>query len=121
MISHKTSNSVGDEFKSLWQATSTQLEIDSFEDNLDCDILIIGAGFTGLSAALHLSELEQDVVVVDAVEPGYGASGRNGGQVIPGLKLYPEEVRKQLGDEKGNAVINATNCSADLEIGRAHV
>ena len=114
MISHKTSNSVGDEFKSLWQATSTQLEIDSFEDNLDCDILIIGAGFTGLSAALHLSELEQDVVVVDAVEPGYGASGRNGGQVIPGLKLYPEEVRKQLGDEKGNAVINATNCSADL-------
>ncbi len=114
MISHKTSNSVGDEFKSLWQATSTQLEIDSFEDNLDCDILIIGAGFTGLSAALHLSELEQDVVVVDAVEPGYGASGRNGGQVIPGLKLYPEEVRKQLGDEKGNAVINATNGSADL-------
>ena len=114
MISHKTSNSVDDEFKSLWQATSTQLEIDSFEDNLDCDILIIGAGFTGLSAALHLSELEQDVVVVDAVEPGYGASGRNGGQVIPGLKLYPEEVRKQLGDEKGNAVINATNGSADL-------
>ena len=58
MISHKTSNSVGDEFKSLWQTTSTQLEIDSFEDNLDCDILIIGAGFTELSAALHLSELE---------------------------------------------------------------
>ena len=41
------------------------------------------------------------MVVVDAVEPGYGASGRNGGQVIPGLKLYPEEVRNSLAMKKG--------------------
>ncbi len=99
---------------SLWSATATTLDIDSLEVDISCDILIIGAGFTGLSAALHLAEMGQNVVVVDAIEPGYGASGRNGGQVIPGLKLYPDEVRKRLGDEKGNTVITATNQSADL-------
>jgi glycine/D-amino acid oxidase-like deaminating enzyme len=47
------------------------------------DVCIIGAGFTGLSAALHLAEAGARVVVFEAEEPGYGASGRNGGQVNP--------------------------------------
>jgi glycine/D-amino acid oxidase-like deaminating enzyme len=46
---------------------------------------VIGAGFTGLSTALHLREAGVDVAIVEAMEPGWGASGRNNGQVIPTL------------------------------------
>jgi NADPH-dependent 2,4-dienoyl-CoA reductase/sulfur reductase-like enzyme len=54
------------------------------------DIVVVGAGYTGLSAALHAAERGADVVVLDAAEPGWGASGRNGGQIIPGLKHEPD-------------------------------
>ena len=53
------------------------------------EVLVVGAGYLGLSAALHLAEAGRDVVVLDAEAPGWGASGRNGGQVIPGLKYDP--------------------------------
>jgi glycine/D-amino acid oxidase-like deaminating enzyme len=65
------------------------------------DVCIIGAGFTGLSAALHLAEAGGRVVVIDAEEPGYGASGRNGGQVNPGLKPDPDEIERVYGPEQG--------------------
>jgi gamma-glutamylputrescine oxidase len=50
------------------------------------DVVVIGAGFTGLSAALHLAEAGFDVVVLDAARVGWGASGRNGGLLIPGQR-----------------------------------
>jgi glycine/D-amino acid oxidase-like deaminating enzyme len=53
-------------------------------------VAIIGAGYTGLSAALHLAEAGRDVVVLEAVEVGERASGLNGGQVIPGVKHDPD-------------------------------
>jgi len=54
---------------------------------------VIGAGFTGLSTALHLREAGVDVAVVEAAEPGWGASGRNNGQVIPTLsRPDPEDI-----------------------------
>ncbi len=65
------------------------------------DVLVIGAGFTGLSTALHLAESGVDVVVVDAEEPGFGASGRNGGQVNPGLKPDPDAVERAFGPARG--------------------
>ena len=49
------------------------------------DVVIIGAGFTGLSTALHLRRAGIETLVLDAAEPGWGASGRNNGQVIPTL------------------------------------
>lgn len=49
-------------------------------------VVVVGGGFTGLSTALHLAERGVDVAVLEAHEPGWGASGRNGGQVNPGLK-----------------------------------
>jgi glycine/D-amino acid oxidase-like deaminating enzyme len=60
-------------------------------------VAIVGGGYTGLSAALHLAELGVDVAVLEAHEPGWGASGRNGGQVNPGLKTDPDQVEKDLG------------------------
>ena len=54
---------------------------------------MIGGGFTGLSTALHLREAGVDVAVVEAMEPGWGASGRNNGQVIPTLsRPDPEDI-----------------------------
>ena len=57
-------------------------------------VCVVGGGFTGLSTALHLAEYDVDVVVLEAEEPGWGASGRNGGQVNPGLKFNPDDVEK---------------------------
>src|SRR5215470_4919738 len=67
---------------------------------------IIGGGFTGLSAALHLAEQGVDTVVLEAHEPGWGASGRNGGQVNPGLKHDPDQVEADFGPDLGRRMIN---------------
>ena len=62
------------------------------------DVVVIGAGFTGLSTALHLREAGTDVIVVEAMEPGWGASGRNNGQVIPTLsRPDPDDIIKRHG------------------------
>jgi glycine/D-amino acid oxidase-like deaminating enzyme len=62
---------------------------------------IVGGGFTGLSAALHLAEAGVEAIVLEANEPGYGASGRNGGQVNPGLKWEPDDLVESFGPELG--------------------
>ena len=68
-------------------------------------VAVIGGGFTGLSAALHLAEQGTDVVVLEAHEPGWGASGRNGGQVNPGLKPDPDTVVRDFGAELGERMV----------------
>ncbi len=47
-----------------------------------CDVCVVGGGYTGLSTALHLAERGYDVVVLEAEKIGWGASGRNGGQIV---------------------------------------
>jgi len=68
-------------------------------------VAIIGGGFTGLSTALHLAEQGTDVAVLEAHEPGWGASGRNGGQVNPGLKYDPDQVERDFGPELGRRMV----------------
>jgi glycine/D-amino acid oxidase-like deaminating enzyme len=79
---------------SLWAAvTPPGPELPRLEGRVETDVVIIGAGFTGLSAALHLREAGVDVAVVEAAEPGWGASGRNNGQVIPTLsRPDPDDI-----------------------------
>lgn len=69
------------------------------------DVCVIGGGFTGLSAALHLAQHGVDVVVLEAHEPGWGASGRNGGQVNPGLKHDPDQVEADFGADLGKRMV----------------
>ncbi len=78
------------------------------------DVAVIGAGFTGLSAALHLAELGRAVTVLDRHAPGWGASGRNGGQVNPGLKPDQDAVARRIGGDRGAALVTAAWRAPDL-------
>jgi len=69
------------------------------------DVAIVGGGFTGLSAALHLAEAGANVVLLEAQEPGWGASGRNGGQVNPGLKHDPDQIERDFGAAMGARMV----------------
>jgi gamma-glutamylputrescine oxidase len=68
--------------------------------DLRCDVCVIGGGFTGLSAALHLAERGYDVILLEAAQIGWGASGRNGGQLIPGLRKSAADLVQMFGPEK---------------------
>ena len=80
--------------ESLWAAvTPPGPELHRLAGVAEADVVIIGAGFTGLSSALNLREAGVDVAVVEAAEPGWGASGRNNGQVIPTLsRPDPDDI-----------------------------
>lgn len=67
----------------------------------------------GLSTALHAARLGLSVRVLDAGEIGQGASGLNGGQVIPGLKYDPEWLLEHFGPERGEALVNFAASTAD--------
>lgn len=88
-----------DEAKSLWHETASQLHRHpSLAEEVETDVTIIGAGFTGLRAALYLAEAGSRVAVLDAGDVGFGASGRTGGQVNPMLPFNtPTQLRKHLG------------------------
>src|SRR4051794_41150038 len=66
-------------------------------ENLDADVCIIGGGFTGLSAALHLAVCGARVVLLEAQTIGYGASGRNGGQIHTGFRQEQARLERCLG------------------------
>lgn len=61
------------------------------------DVCIVGGGFTGLSAALHLAEAGYDVALIEAHRVGFGASGRNGGQLGSGQRVDQESLEKMVG------------------------
>ncbi|WP_415183121.1 NAD(P)/FAD-dependent oxidoreductase [Phaeovulum sp.] len=61
------------------------------------DVCIVGGGYTGLSAALHLAEKGYDVALLEAHRVGFGASGRNGGQVGSGQRLEQDDLEKMVG------------------------
>ncbi|MFP4327184.1 MAG: NAD(P)/FAD-dependent oxidoreductase [Paracoccaceae bacterium] len=69
----------------------------ALEGTVRADICVVGAGYTGLSAALHLAERGFDVVVLEAHRAGFGASGRNGGQLGSGQRIGQEALARLAG------------------------
>ena len=80
-------------------------------------IVVVGGGYTGLSAALHLAERGLEVVLLEAHEPGWGAAGRNGGQVNAGLKHEPEAVLRDLGESAGGRLLARASGAPDFLFG----
>ncbi|MBV0892569.1 FAD-dependent oxidoreductase [Paracoccus sp. Z118] len=91
---------------SLWTATANPApDCPPLRGKAECDVAVIGAGYTGLSAALHLAERGQRVIVLETHSPGWGASGRNGGQVNPGLKEDPDTIEARFGPDVGGRMV----------------
>jgi glycine/D-amino acid oxidase-like deaminating enzyme len=101
---------------SLWAAvTPIGPELPELIGAAKADVIVVGGGFTGLSTALHLREAGVDVAVVEAVEPGWGASGRNNGQVIPTLsRPDPEDIVAKHGAAGGRFVTLLRDCASIL-------
>ncbi|MDE3176155.1 MAG: FAD-binding oxidoreductase [Pseudomonadota bacterium] len=99
----------------LWSATAreTAPPSDPFEPGRRVDLAVIGGGFTGASAALAAAEKGASVALLEARSVGWGASGRNGGQVIPGLKLDPSEMRAAYGEAAGARLAEQAGGAAD--------
>jgi glycine/D-amino acid oxidase-like deaminating enzyme len=69
------------------------------EDDIRCDVAVVGGGFSGVNTALELAERGVDVVLLEAHRISWGASGRNGGQIIGGLGHDPERFVKVIGED----------------------
>lgn len=121
---------------SYYSATANlDLNCPKLADEAEADVCIIGAGFTGLSAALHLAESGYKVVVLEAEKIGWGASGRNGGQVTPGHNMDHDELINKVGKPMADSLwdmsvesvhlvkqlIQKHNIECDLKAGVIHV
>jgi glycine/D-amino acid oxidase-like deaminating enzyme len=77
------------------------------------DVVIVGGGYTGLSAALTLAEEGRSVILLEAVEPGAGASGRNAGHVVPfWARRTPKDTRRMFGTDMGERMCRMVARSA---------
>ena len=81
------------------------------EPPASCDVLVVGAGYTGLAASLALARSGASVVVIEREHAGWGASSRNGGQVLTGLKLEPAALVAQHGEARARALFDAAMAS----------
>lgn len=87
---------------SLWSAlTPLPVDLPELTGDVETDVAVVGAGFLGLSLTLHLAERGMRVTLVEAREPGFGASGRNTGFVVPSLTgtAAPSDLAPHLGAE----------------------
>ncbi len=98
--------------EAYWPTTVTAPSWESLEGPARCDVVIVGGGYTGLTAALDLAEAGADVLLLEAEAPGWGASGRNGGFCcLGGAKLDESAMVRRFG-AKDTALFHATKRAA---------
>lgn len=101
--------------QSLWAATAGPgPELATLAGERRAQVTVIGAGYTGLSAALHLAEAGRDVIVLEAAGVGERASGLNGGQVIAGVKYDPDVLEEMFGCDRGRRLVETVARGPDL-------
>ncbi len=109
---------------SLWRATANpHPDRPPLAGERRVEVAVVGAGYLGLSAALHLAGDGRTVAVLEAETVGFGASGRGGGFVVPNFaRADPDQVVARLGAERGERLLAATAASADLvfDLARRH-
>ncbi|HYB57318.1 MAG TPA: FAD-dependent oxidoreductase [Alphaproteobacteria bacterium] len=91
----------------LWERTAPPPPTtERLASEIVTDVAIVGAGYTGMSTALHLAERRLGVVVLEAVEIGYGAAGRSTGLVNAGLWVMPSALKETLGPVYGGRLLD---------------
>ncbi|RWA79432.1 FAD-binding oxidoreductase [Mesorhizobium sp.] len=81
-------------------------EYPALDGDRTCDVVIVGGGFTGLSAAAHLAKAGTNVVLIEAHRFGDGASGRNGGQLGTGQRAWAEELEAEYGFSRAKSLFD---------------
>ncbi|WDP89962.1 MAG: FAD-binding oxidoreductase [Desulfobacter sp.] len=110
--------SYSDRTHGLWAATAAgKPELGSLEGEKQAEVAVIGGGYTGLSAALHLAKAGHSCVLLEANDVGFGGAGRNVGLVNAGLWLMPEDVISLVGRDHGETLIRVLGASPDLVYG----
>jgi len=102
---------------SYYLATATPAPVrPALTEDAQADVVVVGGGCTGLSAALHAAQRGLSVVLLEGGRIGWGASGRNGGQIIPGLRKGPVELTRMLGEPGARAVFELACEARDLVV-----
>jgi glycine/D-amino acid oxidase-like deaminating enzyme len=100
---------------SLWAASASAApQCSTFVGRATAEAVVIGGGFTGLSTALRLAEVGCKVILLEAVEIGWGASGRNGGQVNPGCRLDPPDILRRYSEAAAERLIEFVGGAPDV-------
>ncbi|GGW92783.1 NAD(P)/FAD-dependent oxidoreductase [Alteromonas halophila] len=100
---------------SYWKTTCTPPDFNRLSTDISTDYLVIGAGYTGLSAALTLAEANQDVTLIDARHSGFGCAGRNAGFVLNGTgRLGIPAISKKWGNEIGQGMAQEFKAAVTL-------
>ena len=105
----------GDYPDSYYHASQNrQLSLGPLDGSTRADVCIVGGGYTGLSSALHLAERGFDVVLLEARKPGWGASGRNGGQLCSGQRKDQVELARIAGEDSARKLWELAEAAKDL-------
>jgi gamma-glutamylputrescine oxidase len=100
---------------SLWRATATPLrEFPPLRGDAQADIVVIGAGYTGLSAAHHLAESGLSPIVLEANQPGWGASGRNGGVITAKFRVPFPAIAAAHGRDMAKRMYDIAHEATDI-------
>ncbi|NBF06293.1 FAD-dependent oxidoreductase [Pseudomonas sp. Fl5BN2] len=84
------------------------------EELVECDVCVIGAGYTGLSSALFLAEAGYSVTVLEAAKVGFGASGRNGGQLVNSYSRDVDVIEERYGEKSAEVLGSMIFEGADI-------
>lgn len=97
-----------------WHRTAPPApECVELQGDVSADVVIVGAGLTGLRTAITLAEAGTDTIVIDAERIGFGASGRSGGQCNPIWRATPDALREKFGNTQADRLIQTTLSAAD--------
>jgi gamma-glutamylputrescine oxidase len=99
-----------DYIDSYYSATTRHLQTirPTLAENVDVDVCVVGAGFFGLYTALELARAGKRVAILEASRVGWGASGRNGGQMIIGFPCGMQRLKGEIGKERAKRMFNAS-------------